>query len=141
MSTPYAKVPVLTVHVGPAYEALTALDIAVWYSLCSFARWVCNGKGEPIHSIPGSCFPTMKAIARRARLSERAARRSVRRLELLGHVVTEVRRNEKDGRKSNGYILYCFPQLSAEGGVPPRIGATADDIEAEMEGEERQRVE
>ena len=140
MSTPYAKVPLLTVHVGPAYEALAAPDIAVWFSLCSFARWVCNNRGEPVHSLPGSCFPTIKAVARRARCSIRAAEMSIRRLEALGHVVVEARHDEKGARKSNGYLLFSFPQLEeADAAAPirnvPAAGATPSDPAAAVAGE------
>ena len=102
----YAKVPNLSYLPG----TLDANDIAVWYALCSYARWECGPKGEPIRSVPGSCFPTVRAIAGRAGCSERRVQMSLRLLEVLGHVRTEARHAENGGQRSNGYTLYAEPE-------------------------------
>lgn len=102
----YAKVP------NPSFlpGALSTTDIAVWYALCSYARWECGPKGEPIRSTPGTCFPTIRALAARSGASDRAVYMSLRKLEGLGLVATEARYGENGGRRSSGYTLYAEPQ-------------------------------
>lgn len=102
----YAKVPNLSFLPG----VLDGSDVATWYALCSYARWECGPKGEPIRTAPGSCYPTVRALAMRGGVSTRAVHLALRKLEGLGMVRTEARYAENGGRRSSGYTLFAEPQ-------------------------------
>ena len=101
---------------------LAALDWAVWAALCTFCEWE-RAKGKPIKSKAGSCFPSDKAIAKRAHCSVATVKRCVRRLEELGYVSRTERHGDKGEQRSNDYTLY------ANGGAPRREEDKAEFLE------------
>jgi len=83
---------------------LTPADLAVWFALCSFAKWEYI-KGKPTRTKEGSCFPTDRAIAERAHCGERSVRNSIKKLESLGHVIRTPRHGKNGEQRSNDYVL------------------------------------
>lgn len=63
------------------------------------------------HSGPGGIHPSQPTLAREARCSESSVRRALIELEELG-VVSRVRRKNRAGRASNGYLLHPNGRLS-----------------------------
>lgn len=88
---------------------------SVWVALCSFvpsSQWVTSGDGKQLRSQAGSCFPTVKKIAERARCSERSVRSALRTLEAAGYIRTSPTFAASDGgQRSNRFTLY--PQGNA----------------------------
>ena len=80
---------------GPAH--------AVWGALCLFADWQFV-QGKPLHSVPGTCFPSHQKLVEESGFSEKTVRRAIEELEAAGYVVIERRANTK-GQTSNGYLL------------------------------------
>ena len=92
----------------------------------------------------GGIYPSHKTIARDARCSERQVRRALDELEELG-MVERMRRTNKSGRASNGYVLYHHGKLTEgeefEREVTAREAATSEEVtarEAAGNGLERQ---
>lgn len=71
----------------------------------------------------GLCWPSMRRLAHRARISERTARRAIRSLEGIGQVVTEVGGTARQG--SSRYRLTFADPLPID--VPPVILSGGQD--------------
>jgi len=72
---------------------ITANDISVYNALCSFTS-----------AKKGMCFPSIQAIADRAKLARSTTCLCLNRLEELGYYSKSVRK-DKDGQRSSYYIL------------------------------------
>ena len=88
---------------------LSDKDLRIWVALCSFSAWEWKD-GKPTVSQPGSCFPSLTAIAERARCSLPTVKRSLNRLEAAGCIVREHRFHDDGGKDSNGYTLIANPK-------------------------------
>ena len=87
-------------------NGLTSTDLAVFCSVCSF-----------LHNSTRKGHPSIKTLSSRARVSERTAKRSLKRLEDSGYI--EVERRFKDGRQlSNNYHASDkYKEIYGEGDV------------------------
>lgn len=65
------------------------------------------------HTGPGGIHPSQATIAKEARCSERQVRNALNELEQVG-VVERVRRTNKLGRASSGYVLHPHGHLSVD---------------------------
>lgn len=81
-------------------ESVSLYAIAVYTALAS-------------HSGPGGIHPSQPTLAKEARCSESSVRRALVELEELG-VVRRVRRKNRTGRASNGYVLAPNGRLSPD---------------------------
>ena len=84
-------------------------DFKVWAVLCSFHEWEWKD-GKPTVSKPGSCFPSLRAIAERAHCSVDTVSRSLKHLEALGYVVRIHRFHDDGGKAANEYRLIANPE-------------------------------
>lgn len=66
-------------------KELSLTDIAVWFALCSFAKWTVNAYGNYVFKA-NNMFPSMKTLANRAHCSVSSAKRSIHKFERLGYV-------------------------------------------------------
>lgn len=102
-------------------------------------NWVVRDESVSIHAItvyvalashsgPGGIHPGQSTLAREARCSESSVRRALNELEALG-VVERVRRKDKRGRASNGYVLHPNGHLAVDetpGEVAVTVTGTAE---------------
>ena len=88
---------------------LSDRDFKIWAVLCSFHTWEWK-EGKPTVSRPGSCFPSLKRIAERARCSIDTVSRSLKHLEAAGYIVRQHRFHDNGGKDSNGYTLIANPK-------------------------------
>ena len=56
--------------------------------------------------VKGSCYPSLKTIARDMRISRSTVQRALRELENKRYIVKEVQYRPNGSRKSNNYIVY-----------------------------------
>lgn len=76
-----------------AHEELSSSDKLTLAALSTFA----DGDGH--------CWPSIRAIAIRASLSERSVQYALRNLEAIGALIVEQRDGDKGGNSSNGYWI------------------------------------
>lgn len=85
----------------------------------------------------GGIFPSQKTIARDARCSERQVRYALKELEELG-MVERLRRTNKGGRASDGYVLYHHGKLNEGEEFASEVAAhdagTSDEVAAHGAG-------
>lgn len=129
----YIKVPKIPT------AGLSANEILVWQGLCSFASWVCDKKGRPIHSVHGKCYPPVERLARASLLSVRSVQRSLAVLEERGFI--QIVRHA--GGKNNFELFPCGDAPSAAGDAcrsaapaPAPVSALAKIVELEAAGKE-----
>lgn len=111
----YIKVPKIPT------TGLSSNELLTWQGLCSFASWVCDKKGRPIHSVHGKCYPPVERLARASLLSVRAVQRSLVVLEERGFV--QIVRHA--GGKNNYELFPCGDAPSAVAGDACRSAAPA----------------
>ena len=56
--------------------------------------------------LKGSCYPSLKTIAKDMKLSRSSVQRALRELEKKKYIVKEVQYRDNGSRKSNNYIVY-----------------------------------
>ena len=81
---------------------LSVYELAVYLVLCAYAD-----------SREGTCFPSYQTIARKAGCSRRKAIDAVARLESLGLIRKEVRKNPCGDNTSNLYTVVAAPPIAA----------------------------
>ena len=81
-------------------ERVIGSDLLVWYTLCSFSKWLYRF-GKPVSA--AKIFPSHETIAKRCGLSRRTVQSSIKRLVELGYV--EIIETGIKGR-SNNYKLH-----------------------------------
>lgn len=81
---------------------LSVYELAVYLILCAYAD-----------SREGTCFPSYQTIARKAGCSRRKAIDAVARLESLGLIRKEVRKNPCGDNTSNLYTVVAAPPIAA----------------------------
>ena len=123
----YAIVPPIN------HKDLTAMDLLVWFALCSFARWEWDeGAKKPIK---GTCNPGRGTLAKRALCTVRTVTKSLKDLEELGFIKrTRTMAGNRWG--VNNYILTPIPddrELRSIGNDVP-YGDTADNRECNSIG-------